>query len=138
MFSLPDRRGTRPRTDNAVPHLQKTQRSPERIRQALLAVVDRAAGHGRGAGPHALVTHEIPAGREVGDVQAQRVEVTPCGGQPPEAVVSTVPEAPGVGDTVRFLLDGEVVTRMPLIALEDIPEGGIWRTVVDTVLMMLE
>jgi phospholipase/carboxylesterase len=36
MFSLPDRHGTRPRTDNAVPHLQKTQRSPERIRQALL------------------------------------------------------------------------------------------------------
>jgi hypothetical protein len=35
-FSLPDRVGVRPRTDNAVPHLQKTQRSPERIRLALL------------------------------------------------------------------------------------------------------
>jgi D-alanyl-D-alanine carboxypeptidase (penicillin-binding protein 5/6) len=42
-----------------------------------------------------------------------------------------------VGEVV-VELDGEVVTRMPLIALEDIPEGGIWRTVVDTVLMMLE
>ncbi|MCG6967325.1 MAG: D-alanyl-D-alanine carboxypeptidase [Chromatiaceae bacterium] len=35
-------------------------------------------------------------------------------------------------------LDGEVVTRRPLVALDDVPEGGIWRTVVDTVLMMLE
>jgi len=35
-------------------------------------------------------------------------------------------------------LDGEVITRQPLIALEEVPEGGIWRTVVDTVLMMLE
>ena len=35
-------------------------------------------------------------------------------------------------------LDGEVVKREPLVTLEDIPEGGIWRTVVDTVLMMLE
>ena len=35
-------------------------------------------------------------------------------------------------------LDGEVITRQPLVALEDVPEGGIWRTVVDSVLMMLE
>ena len=35
-------------------------------------------------------------------------------------------------------LDGEVITRQPLIALEEVPEGGIWRTVVDTVLMWLE
>jgi D-alanyl-D-alanine carboxypeptidase (penicillin-binding protein 5/6) len=42
-----------------------------------------------------------------------------------------------VGEVV-VELDGEVITREPLIALETIPEGGIWRTVVDTVLMMLE
>jgi len=35
-------------------------------------------------------------------------------------------------------LDGEPVTRQPLVALEEVPEGGIWRTVVDTVLMWLE
>lgn len=35
-------------------------------------------------------------------------------------------------------LDGETITRQPLVALEEVPEGGIWRTVVDSVLMMLE
>ena len=42
-----------------------------------------------------------------------------------------------VGEVV-VELDGEVITRHPLIALDEVPEGGIWRTVVDTVLMMLE
>lgn len=35
-------------------------------------------------------------------------------------------------------LDGELVTRQPLIALEAVDEGGLWRQAVDTVLMMLE
>ncbi len=35
-------------------------------------------------------------------------------------------------------LDGEVLTRRALVALDDVPEGGIWRTMVDSVLMMLE
>ena len=35
-------------------------------------------------------------------------------------------------------LDGEVVTRRPLVALEEAPEGGIWRRMVDTALMLLE
>ena len=42
-----------------------------------------------------------------------------------------------VGEVV-VELDGELVTRQPLVALEEVPEGGIWRTVVDTVLMWLE
>jgi D-alanyl-D-alanine carboxypeptidase (penicillin-binding protein 5/6) len=42
-----------------------------------------------------------------------------------------------VGEVV-IELDGEVMTRQPLVALEEVPEGGIWRTVVDTVLMWLE
>jgi len=42
-----------------------------------------------------------------------------------------------VGEVI-IELDGEVITRQPLIALEEVPEGGIWRTVVDTVLMMFE
>lgn len=35
-FALPDRQGPRPRTDNAVPHLQKTQKSPEHLRNGLI------------------------------------------------------------------------------------------------------
>lgn len=51
-------------------------------------------------------------------------------------------EAPlGKGQVVGEViieLDGEVVGRRPLIALRDVGEGGIWRTVVDSVLKMLE
>jgi phospholipase/carboxylesterase len=35
-FRLPDRVGVRPRTDNAVPHLQKTQKSPPHLAPILL------------------------------------------------------------------------------------------------------
>jgi D-alanyl-D-alanine carboxypeptidase (penicillin-binding protein 5/6) len=42
-----------------------------------------------------------------------------------------------VGEVV-VELDGEVITRQPLVAYEDVPEGGIWRSVVDSVLMLLE
>ena len=42
-----------------------------------------------------------------------------------------------VGEVV-VELDGEVITRRALVALEDVPEGGIWRSMVDSVLMMLE
>jgi D-alanyl-D-alanine carboxypeptidase (penicillin-binding protein 5/6) len=45
------------------------------------------------------------------------------------------------GDTVGEVvveLDGQTVTRQPLVALAAVPEGGIWRTVVDNVLMLLE
>jgi len=45
------------------------------------------------------------------------------------------------GDTVGEVvveLNGQTVTRQPLVALADVPEGGIWRTVVDNVLMLLE
>ena len=41
VFRLPPRKGNRPRTDNAVPHLQKSQRSPTWLREDLRAwVVD--------------------------------------------------------------------------------------------------
>ena len=42
-----------------------------------------------------------------------------------------------VGEVV-VELDGETIMRRPLVALEDIAEGGLWRQAVDTVLMMLE
>jgi len=35
-------------------------------------------------------------------------------------------------------LDGEPVTRRPLVALEAVPEGGIWRNLVDRALLLLE
>jgi D-alanyl-D-alanine carboxypeptidase (penicillin-binding protein 5/6) len=42
-----------------------------------------------------------------------------------------------VGEVV-VELDGEPVTRQPLVALADVPEGGLWRSVVDNVLILLE
>ncbi len=42
-----------------------------------------------------------------------------------------------VGEVV-VELDGEVIRRAPLIALDAVAEGGIWRTMVDNVLMLLE
>lgn len=35
-FRLPDRVGPKPRTDNSVPHLQKTQKSPAHLRDSML------------------------------------------------------------------------------------------------------
>lgn len=42
-----------------------------------------------------------------------------------------------VGEVI-IELDGEVITRRPLVVLEDVPKGGIWRRVIDTVLMLFE
>ena len=42
-----------------------------------------------------------------------------------------------VGEVV-VELNGSPVTRQPLVALANVPEGGIWRSVVDNVLMLLE
>jgi D-alanyl-D-alanine carboxypeptidase (penicillin-binding protein 5/6) len=42
-----------------------------------------------------------------------------------------------VGEVV-VELDGQTVTRQPLVTLAAVPEGGIWRKVVDNVLMLLE
>ncbi len=42
-----------------------------------------------------------------------------------------------VGEVV-VELDGQEITRRALVALTDVPEGGIWRTMVDSVLMMLQ
>lgn len=35
-------------------------------------------------------------------------------------------------------LEGEVVTRAPLVAMQDMPEGGVWRLAVDTVMQWFE
>mgnify|MGYP000137353526 CR=1 FL=1 len=42
-----------------------------------------------------------------------------------------------VGEVV-VELNGSPVTRQPLVALASVPEGGIWRSVVDNVLILLE
>lgn len=48
-----------------------------------------------------------------------------------------VAKGTAVGEVV-VELDGEVVTRQPLVALDEIAEGGLWRWAVDSVLLMLE
>lgn len=35
-------------------------------------------------------------------------------------------------------LNGELITRTPLVALQDMPEGGVWRKMKDTVMQMME
>jgi D-alanyl-D-alanine carboxypeptidase (penicillin-binding protein 5/6) len=42
-----------------------------------------------------------------------------------------------VGDVI-IELAGQEVVRRPLVALDEVAEGGLWRQAVDTVLMMLE
>lgn len=45
------------------------------------------------------------------------------------------------GDKVGRLiveLNGEFLTEEPLVSLTDVPEGGLWRSAVDSVLLMLE
>jgi len=39
---------------------------------------------------------------------------------------------------VNIMLGDEELSRQPLVALEDIPEGGLWRQLVDTVILMFE
>jgi len=52
-------------------------------------------------------------------------------------IEAPVDKGQALGEVV-IELDGETVTRRPLVALEALPEGGIWRRVVDSVLLMLE
>jgi D-alanyl-D-alanine carboxypeptidase (penicillin-binding protein 5/6) len=39
---------------------------------------------------------------------------------------------------VKIALNEENINQQPLVALESIPEGGLWRQTVDTVLQWLE
>ena len=39
---------------------------------------------------------------------------------------------------VNIMLGEEELSRQPLVALEDIPEGGLWRQLVDTVMLMFQ
>jgi D-alanyl-D-alanine carboxypeptidase (penicillin-binding protein 5/6) len=64
------------------------------------------------------------------DRLAARTEIEP-------QIQAPVARGQRVGDVI-VELDGELVVRRPLVALDEIPEGGLWRRAVDTVLMMLE
>jgi D-alanyl-D-alanine carboxypeptidase (penicillin-binding protein 5/6) len=39
---------------------------------------------------------------------------------------------------VNIMLGDKELSRQPLVALEDVPEGGLWRQLVDTVMLMFE
>jgi D-alanyl-D-alanine carboxypeptidase (penicillin-binding protein 5/6) len=40
--------------------------------------------------------------------------------------------------SVNIMLGDEELSRQPLVALEDAPEGGLWRQLVDTVMLMFQ
>jgi D-alanyl-D-alanine carboxypeptidase (penicillin-binding protein 5/6) len=40
--------------------------------------------------------------------------------------------------SVNIMLGDEELSQQPLVALEDVPEGGLWRQMVDTVLLMFQ
>ena len=39
---------------------------------------------------------------------------------------------------VTIKLGDEILAQKPLVALQDVPEGSLWRTLVDSVLLMFE
>lgn len=40
--------------------------------------------------------------------------------------------------SVNIMLGDEELSQQPLVALEDVPEGGLWRQLVDTVMLMIK
>lgn len=54
----------------------------------------------------------------------------------PEPLLAPVAAGAEIGST-RFMLDGEPILTAPLIALEDVPRGGLWRRTVDSIRLML-
>jgi D-alanyl-D-alanine carboxypeptidase (penicillin-binding protein 5/6) len=40
--------------------------------------------------------------------------------------------------SVNIMLGDEQLSQQPLVALEDVPEGGLWRQMVDTVILMFQ
>ncbi len=60
----------------------------------------------------------------------------------PSMTIETEIVAPAVKGrqygTVDVKLGAETVTSQPLVALRDIPEGGLWRRMVDNILLMFE
>jgi D-alanyl-D-alanine carboxypeptidase (penicillin-binding protein 5/6) len=40
--------------------------------------------------------------------------------------------------SVNIMLGDEQLSQQPLVALEDVPEGGLWRQMVDTVMLMFQ
>jgi D-alanyl-D-alanine carboxypeptidase (penicillin-binding protein 5/6) len=40
--------------------------------------------------------------------------------------------------SVNIMLGDQELSQQPLVALEDVPEGGLWRQMVDTVMLMFQ
>ena len=64
------------------------------------------------------------------DKLAARTEIDPL-------IQAPVTKGDKLGEVI-IELSGEEITRVPLLAQADVPEGGIWDTMVDSVLLWLE
>ena len=76
-------------------------------------------------GPQKVVAATLPRGK--GDKLDSRIELDPH-------IVAPVAKGQQVGNVV-VNLGAEEVARVPLVALQEVPEGGIWRRMVDSVLL---
>ncbi len=77
-------------------------------------------------GPASDVFATIPRGRY--EQLAARIEKQP-------ELTAPIPKGTRVGDIVVTLVDEEV-TRVPLVALQDVGEGGLWQKAKDSLLQM--
>jgi len=55
----------------------------------------------------------------------------------PARLEAPVAEGRALGE-LRVRLGGETLAEVPLVALEAVPEGGLWRRLRDRVLLLLE
>lgn len=56
--------------------------------------------------------------------------------QVPEPLMAPIADGASVG-SASFVLEGETLMTAPLVALESVPRGGLWRRALDTVRLML-
>ncbi len=85
-------------------------------------------------------TETVPAGLAQPlyiTVQKGRYKDLDARTEPAGRIEAPVTEGQRLGDVV-VRLDGKELERVPLIALRDDPEGGLWRLAVDTVLLWFE
>ena len=57
--------------------------------------------------------------------------------EPTARIMAPVRKGQSLG-TVRVTLDGQILAARPLVALEDVPEGGFWDRAVDNLMLMFE
>jgi D-alanyl-D-alanine carboxypeptidase (penicillin-binding protein 5/6) len=49
-------------------------------------------------------------------------------------IIAPLSKGQGVGNVIVSLGDAEI-GRVPLVALEEVPTGGFWRRLIDTILL---